>query len=247
MVYQLLVIAAALALGGLVKGVTGAGIAFVPLPVIASFFGVPFAIAVMIVPTVVTNLWQIRQHWGARHGLGYLTGLFVMAAVGIAVGTWLLTRLPADVLGATLATVIALYIVLRLVRPHWQVADRYARPAAPWVGLASGILQGTTGISAPVSITFLSSIRLSRPQFVFAASMLFISFAAIQLPALTLAGILTWQRALLSCLAVLPVLIAMPVGNWIGSRVSQQRFDQLILVLLAGIAAKLFYDAGVFG
>jgi len=246
-VYELLVIFAALALGGFVKGVTGAGTPILAVPVLASFFGVPFAIAIMIVPTIVTNLWQIAQHWNERHGLGYLGWLFVMAAVGIAAGTWLLTALPANVLGLALAIVVALYVVLRLVRPDWHIPDKPARRLVPWVGFASGLLQGATGISAPVSITYLSSIRLTRGQFIFAVSTLFISFTAMQLPALTVAGILIWRRLLLSCLALLPVLVALRLGNALGTRLSPRTFDRVILGLLAVIAAKLVYDAALAG
>ncbi len=114
---------------------------------------------------------------------------------------------------------------------------------APASGFVSGLLQGATGISAPVSITFLSSLGLGRSGFVFAISTLFVSFSVVQVPSLALAGILTWDRLLLSALALVPILIAMPLGGWLASRISREAFDRLVLALLAVIAAKLVYDA----
>jgi hypothetical protein len=247
MALELLLIFAALALGGLVKGVTGAGVPVVAVPVLAAFFDVPFAIAMMIVPTIVTNLvqmWQFRRH---RSGPGYLVWMFVLAGVGIAAGTWLLTELPEAILGNALGVVVVLYIALRLSRPDWRLAPATARRLAPAAGLASGLLQGATGISAPVSITFLNAIGLTRGGFVFAISTLFVSFAAVQLPALVLAGILTGERALLSAAALVPVLLAMPVGGWLAARLTPRGFDRVILALLAVIAVKLFYDSGLIG
>ena len=245
MIGEYIIIFVALALSGLVKGALGAGLPVIAVPVLASFFDVPFAVAIMMVPSVVTNIWQVWQFRRERIGLGWLVGLCLLAGVGIAIGTWLLASLPSATLGLILAVVVAAYIVVRLTRPHWYIPVAVAARVAPVVGLVSGFLQGATGISAPVSITFLSSIGFRRPQFVFAISTLFVSYAVVQIPSLALAGILTWHRALLSALALIPIMLAMPVGGWLAARMSRQTFDRLVLVLLAVIAAKLVYNAFV--
>ena len=213
------------------------------VPVLATFFDVPFAIAMMVVPTVVTNVWQVWQFRRHRTGLGWLTGLCVAAGIGIAVGTWLLANLPSHVLGVILAVVVVAYIAMRLARPHWHIPLGVAARIAPVVGLVSGFLQGATGISAPVSLSFMSALGFSRPQFVFAVSTLFVSYSAVQVPSLVATGILTGHRLLLSALAFLPVLAAMPAGNWLAGRLSRDTFDRLLLALLAVIAAKLVYDS----
>ncbi len=240
---EYVVIFSALALSGLVKGALGAGLPVVAVPVLASFFGVPFAIAMMVVPTVVTNIWQLWQFRRHRTGLSWLAGLCLAAGVGIAVGTWLLASLPGHILGIILAVVVVAYIALRLARPHWHIPLALAARIAPAVGLVSGFLQGATGISAPVSITFVSSVGFSRPQFVFAISALFVSYSVVQVPSLIATGILTWHRLLLSGLAFLPILVTMPAGNWLAGRLSRQAFDRLLLGLLAVIAVKLVYDS----
>ena len=240
---EYIVIFAALALSGLVKGALGAGLPVVAVPVLAAFFDVPFAIAMMVVPTVVTNIWQVWQFRRQRTGLGWLVGLCISAGVGIAIGTWLLANLPSHVLGVILAVVVVMYVVVRLVRPHWHIPLAAAARIAPAVGLVSGFLQGATGISAPVSLSFMSSLGFSRPQFVFAVSTLFVSFSVVQVPSLIATGILTWHRLLLSALAFVPILVTMPVGNWLAGRLSRQAFDRLLLALLAVIAVKLVYDS----
>lgn len=247
MTQDLIIIFAALALGGFVKGATGAGMPIVAVPVLASFFDVPFAIAIMVVPTIVTNLWQISKFREERHAVLWLKWMWIMAGLGIVAGTWLLTSVSSDMLSAALGVVVILYIILRLSRPQWHIKPGTARRAAPTAGLISGLLQGATGISAPVSITFLTSIQLARPQFVFAISVLFVGFALVQLPVLAFAGVLTWERAAYSALALIPVAVAMPVGGWVGARLSHRAFDRVILLVLAAIVIKLFVDAGLFG
>ncbi len=247
MVQEVIIIFAALAFGGFVKGATGAGMPVAAIPVLASFFGVPFAIAIMIVPVIVTNVMQMVQFRSEWPAVGWLRWMWLLAGLGIVIGTWLLTTVPEAGLNVALATVVLIYVVLRLAKPDWHVPAAMARRVAPAVGFVSGMLQGATGISAPISITFLTSIRLTRPQFVFAVSTLFVTYAAVQLPSLIVAGILTFERAAYSTAALVPVLIAMPAGRWLAARLDQRGFDRLILILLAGIAVKLFAESGVFG
>jgi uncharacterized membrane protein YfcA len=229
------------------KGATGMGLPLVAVPALAAFLGVPYALAVMTVPVLTTNAWQVWRLRGHRHGLGFLAILLAGSVFGVAMGTWLLVSLPAETLALMMSVVIFVYVAVRLLRPDFRVSIALGRKMSPLVGVAAGVLHGSTGISAPVAVTFVSSLRLSRPQFVFAVSTLFLGFTVTQVPTLAAAGVLTADRALVSALAVPPVLLMMPVGQWLAEKLSAQAFDRLILAALVGIALKLIYDSGVFG
>ena len=99
------------------------------------------------------------------------------------------------------------------------------------------------GVSAPASITFLHALKLGRPTFIFTISILFVTFSAVQVVTLGMAGILTPARMLVSLLAMIPILLAMPVGAWIGRRLPPHAFDRAVLMLLGVLAAALFVDA----
>jgi uncharacterized membrane protein YfcA len=245
MIIELLVIFTALVTGGALKGATGMGIPVIAVPALAAFFGVPFAIAVLIVPVLVTNswqAWQFRSHWP---GLTFLPRLLVSAVLGILVGTWLLTTLPGNLLSLGLGLSTIVYVLLRLARPELAIGPAAARRWAAVVGAVAGALQGATGVSAPVSVTFANGMRLSRPQFVLTVSALFLAFVLTQIPALMLAGLLTWERMLYSVVALLPVAAGMPIGARLARLLSPQAFDRLILIVLVAIAMKLFWDAGL--
>jgi len=243
---QIVVVCLFLALGGIMKGATGMGTPVIAVPALAAYFDVPFAIAILVVPNIATNGWQVLHYRAERHNLPFVGRFAVAGSLGALIGTLLLIELPGDILSLGLAAIIILYIGLRLAHPTWRVTPRLARIASAPIGLISGILQGATGISAPVSATFLNAMQLARPQFMLAISALFIGFVVIQLPALAIAGILTWDRLLLSVLAVLPIAAAMPAGAWLARTLNPQTFDRVVLVFLAGMAAKLIYDSGLF-
>jgi uncharacterized protein len=239
----LLIVAAALGLGGFIKGATGMGLPLVSVPALAAFLGVPHALAILTVPLIITNAWQAWRFFPHRGGTGFLKRLLPAGAVGIGLGTWALANLRVETLSLALALLILIYIGLHLTRPNLRIPGRIAPALSPGVGLVAGLLQGSTGISAPVSITFLHALRLTPQAFVFAVSALFLLFASVQLVTLALAGIMTWRRFLEGLIALLPIVLAMPIGAWASSLLSRRAFDRIILLLLAAMALKLFFES----
>ena len=236
---SLALMALAIGAGAFVKGVTGAGLPVIAVPVLAIFFGVPHAIAIMVVPVLLTNGWQIIEHRGARGEFAFLPWLLVPAVPGIVAGTWLLTELPERQLSAAVGGIIVCYIALRLINPSFALSGRLGGRLAPLIGFIAGALQGSTGISAPASVTFLHALRLSREAYIFSISSLFLIFSMTQVPALSLAGILTWPVFLEGLMAIVPAVVMLPVGAFVGRRIRREVFDKIVLLLLAVIALKL--------
>ncbi|MFC0013210.1 sulfite exporter TauE/SafE family protein [Devosia nitrariae] len=244
--FELAVVFTCLACGGILKGATGAGAPILAIPAMAAFHDVRFAIVIMTVPNLITNLlqaWQNRKH---RLQASFLVPFLLSAAIGVVLGTWALVRFDSRTLSLVVALAVLLYLVLRVTRASWQLSTPLAlRLAAPF-GFMSGVVQGSAGISAPVSLSFLNAMQLERLTFMSTVSMLFVTFVAVQLPALAFAGVLTPSGFLLSCAALLPMLVGMSFGASISRTVSRQAFDRLIMLLLAVLAAKMLWDALVF-
>jgi len=243
MFVEIAVISVCLALGGVLKGATGAGGPILAIPALAAIFDVPFAVAILIMPNFATNAWQVSHYRGSRPATAFLLLFIGGGAIGAVAGTWLLASLTSDTLLAVLGLCVLLYIALRLARPHFRLPDAVARGLAWPAGFGGGVLQGATGLSAPIALTFLNAVRLERPVHMFTISTLFLVFVIVQLPALGYAGILTPERLMLSTLAVVPTVLAMPLGKYLGSRLPAWAFDRLILALLAVLAIKMLADA----
>lgn len=236
----LIVILVGLGLGGFIKGAIGLGLPLVTVPALAAFLGVPHALAIMMVPLVLTNAWQLWQFRKHREGTEFLVRLLPAGMIGIAIGTWALTFLPAQTLSLMLAVMIVVYIALSLSRPDMRIPPKVALGMSPFIGLAGGALQGSTGIAAPVSVTFIHALRLGREQFIFAVSAMFLLFTVTQSSALAVAGILTFERFVQGWLALIPIALAMPLGNLAARRFSRKTFERAIIVLLAIISIRLF-------
>jgi uncharacterized membrane protein YfcA len=118
-------------------------------------------------------------------------------------------------------------------------ARRLALPA----GAVAGLLQGATGISAPVSITFLNSIRLGREGFIAAISTFFVTFTTVQAIAIWWNELIRPGEIWIGLAALLPVTLAMPAGAWLGRRMAPATLDRVILAILTVLAGKLVFDA----
>ena len=235
----------ALALGGLLKGATGAGAPVIAVPVIAAFFDIRIAVAVMAAPNLMTNLWQAASYRANRVEGAFTWAFALGGGAGAILGTVLLANLPATLLQLVMAAIVLAYVTLRLARPHMRLRMDHAERAAVPVGLAAGALQGAAGISAPISVTFLNAIRLGRDSFIFTIAVFFATMGLVQVPALWAYGLLPPAMLGLSAVAVLPMLAAMPVGRWLARSISPEAFDRIILAFLTLLALRLIWTAFV--
>ena len=239
----LLAICVALSLGGLLKGATGMGTPVVAVPVMAAFVDVKLAVIIMVIPNLLTNLWQLRQFGQHRLREGFAMRFAIGGTIGAFIGTLLLVALPAQALSLILAAAIMLYIALRLLRRDFKLPFDIANRAALPASTAAGILQGAAGISAPIAVSFLNAMRLERPAFIATISLFFAAMSLVQIPTLLWFNLFTPSTLLLACAALIPIFAAMPIGSWLAQRWSARRFDITILVLLSLLAIRLIWGA----
>ncbi|MXX88440.1 MAG: sulfite exporter TauE/SafE family protein [Boseongicola sp. SB0677_bin_26] len=237
----LLLATTAILLGGFLKGATGAGAPVVGVPILASIFDVQLAVAVFSVLNLFSNVWHsyaYRKHLGPFR---LVYGFAMAGSVGAIAGSVLLASLPTDVLMASLAAMVLAYILLRLFQPDWVLSRSAGMRLVPYVGIAGGLMQGAGGISAPVSVTFLNAMRLSREEFIATISVFFVTMSVVQIPSLAYLGILTIDHTLMAMAATIPMFLSMPIGELAARYMSKAVFDRVILALLAVIAVRLIW------
>lgn len=240
---ELLIIVLAIALGAFIKGATGSGLPQLAIPVMAIFLGVERSVVVMAIPGLVSNawmLWTLRSHLRETRDLPVLLSTGLLGAVG---GTWLLKELDPRILAGTLAGIIVVYVVLRLTRPTLELAPSTTRVLSPAIGLAAGTLQGSTGISGPLLVTYLHSYRLDPRVYMVALVTMFQVFGAAQAITLVGLGLFTPSRVAEGLLALIPMAVALPAGARAARRASPRAFDTWVLLLLVATATKLAHTA----
>lgn len=239
----LIVIGMGLFLGAILKGATGAGLPIIAIPTIAAFYDVRVAVVLLVIPNFVTNTWQIRKF--KTHNLdNHLARNFALSGIlGAGIGTLLLAFLSLMLLKLLIAIVVFSYVVLRLLRPSYKLSMKLMQRWVFVAGTIAGVLQGAVGLSSPITITFLHAGKLSRPTFIYIASLFFAGMCLIQLPLQSALGLMSWEMAMLSTLALIPIFLGLPIGERVGRMLSTIVFDRLILLLLSVLAIKMLVDS----
>jgi len=239
----LIAVTIALLLGGTLKGAIGMGSPVIAVPVMASFFDVRLAVVIMVIPNLLTNLWQLYNFRNDQLPGGLKWVFATAGCIGALLGTMMLANFPAEVLIIIVATAVFLYIGLRLFAPTLTLAQPLATQLAGPFGILAGVLQGAAGISAPISVSFLNAMHLSRAAFIPTISLFFVGMSFVQIPMMVHSGLMTQQLLILGIAALVPLLVGMPIGSFLTRSISPEAFDRVILVVLALLALKLLIDA----
>lgn len=240
---QLLVVFGSVLLGALLKSTSGIGMPFVTIPAISLVASIEEAVVVGALPNLALNLalmWTQRREWPKTRDLQRLS---IFAFVGGIVGTFLLVALPERPLIAALILVVLGYVVLRIVSPQFTIGPQTSHRWAPVVGSAAGVMQGAVGISGPIVVSWIQSMRLERHAQILAVTTMFAVAGAAQFPVLVASGEVQglWLITLAACV---PTLATVPLGTRIRDRLSSTAFDRFVLGLLVlssiGLAWRTF-------
>jgi uncharacterized membrane protein YfcA len=237
----IIAILVAFSLGGILKGATGAGAPIITIPVIAAFYDVRIAVIIMVIPNLLTNIGQLYQFRKTILPKFFTLSFAIGGGIGAFLGTILLANLSIKILTLSVAFIVIVYILLKLSVPSWKLTYEKAKKLVFLMGSLGGILQGTAGLSAPISITFLNSMKLERNQFIPTISVYFGVMSIFQMPTLYYYNFLNLEIILVSCISTLVLLSFMPIGSWIAKSVSKESFDKITLILLGFIAFRIIY------
>ena len=231
----------AFALGGILKGATGAGAPIITIPVIAAFYDVRIAVIIMVIPNLLTNIGQLYQFRKTILPSFFTISFALGGGIGAFLGTILLVSLPIKILTLSVAIIVIIYILLKIAVPSWKLVYGKAKKLVFIMGAGGGILQGSAGLSAPISITFLNSMKLERNQFIPTISVYFGVMSIFQMPTLYYYDFLNIEIIIVSVMSTIVLMCFMPLGSWIAKSISKETFDKVTLILLGFIALRIIY------
>ena len=195
----------------------------------------------MVIPNLLTNIGQLYQFRKTIMPRFFTVSFALGGGLGALLGTILLANLSIKTLTLAVAFIILIYISLKLIIPTWKLNYTKAKKLVFLMGAGGGVLQGAAGLSAPISLTFLNSMKLERNQFIPTISVYFGVMSLFQMPALYFYKFLNIETLIISCLSTIVLMLFMPLGSWIAKSISKETFDKLILILLSFIALRIIY------
>lgn len=236
-------IAATFLLAGAVKGVIGLGLPTVNLGILTAAFDLPTAMALLIVPSFVTNAFQASVGGNARAIFARIWPFLLMATATVWVGASALTRVDLDLLSGLLGFLLIAYATINLVGLRLVISASDETWAGPVFGVANGVLTGMTGSFVVPGVMFLQAIGLSRDMLIQAMGMLFTASTVALALALRNNELLTGAQSVLSVLALAPALIGMVAGQAVRKRLSETRFRQVFFISILVLGGYIVLGA----
>lgn len=241
--FQIAVAVAAFLIAGIVKGAVGIGQMTTAVAILGLGLDLRAAVPLLIVPALVSNLWQSARGTDApgmlrRFGLANACG-----GAGIVLGTAMLYALDPGLMSLTLGALVALYAILNLAKFDPAAPRMVERWGTPPVAFASGVLTGATGSLHLLLAAWFAALRLPRAAYVQAVGLTFLIASLFWAASLAWQGALSGRSLLWSAAALVPTFAGMALGAALRDRVSERAFRTGLMLFLLILALSLIWKA----
>lgn len=231
---------------GTVKGSVGIGLPTMAMGLMTLFIDPRSAIAILLLPMLLSNLWQVYRAGEVVRAARTYTPFAVCLALFVGITVFVTRDVNDNILLGVLGLIIVGFVVVSLTKWAPQIGDRYDRRAQIGFGTIAGVMGGLTAIWAPPMAIYLAARQVSKDEFVRATGLL-ITFGSLPLLAGYVAqGVLTLPLFIVSAGVLVPTFAGFAVGEKLRHRLSESGFRKLLLGVFLLMGLNLLRRA-VFG
>lgn len=224
---------------GVIKGAVGFAMPLILVSGISSLTDPKLAIAAMLIPTVVSNVFQTFRQGvapaieAAKEYWRYLLTVCIFIFLSAQLVPYISSQVFYLVLGIPVVTLS----VLQLAGVQMSVAPEN-RNLAEWIlGVISGLLGGFAGTWGPTTVMYLLAINTPKAKQMIVQGVVYGAGSVTLVSAHLQSGVMNKETAPFSLL-LLPIAMA---GMWVGFRI-QDKLDQavfrrvtLVVLIIAGL------------
>ena len=211
-----------------VKGLSGFGSGLIAIPLLAFMFPLTFIVPVLGLLSYSGTLMQ-SIHLRKQVVWRDMLPLIPFSLLGIFIAIWLLVNVDANKLVMALGVFVLLYSIYSLLPLPVHAGGRQWAIAAGCCGGMVGALFGTGG---PFYVAYLKMRQLDKGPFRATIAMIFLVDGGARIVGYSISGLYTLQTLWLSLILFPVLLFGMYMGHHLHVRIDQQRFNQVISVLL---------------
>ena len=215
-------------LAGTVKGVIGLGLPTVSMGLLGLAMLPAQAAALLIIPSTITNLWQLAFGGHLSALLKRLWPMLLLIFLGTGFGTLWLGMSGGSWVGHALGGALLVYALSGLFLPTLKVKPETERWLGPLCGVITGVMTSATGVFVIPAVPYLQALGLS-----------------FTVSTLALAAGLAWRGTLgggeinASLLALVPALLGMWLGQALRRRISAVLFKRVFFIGMALLGGHL--------
>ena len=228
-------------IAGFAQGLTGFGFGLIAMPLLLLMMDLKTAAGLTVILNVAACLLTFAstsKHYTFGQGMGLTIG----ACVGVPVGIFALVRLDSILLLRLLGAVMILFSANELLLAGSQRSFRLSPRLGFPLGLVSGGLTGAFGMGGPPVVAYTYSQPWGKEEIVAVLQVVFLLSTLLRMILLGTAGLLAGPVLRAGAWSLLPMLLAIVVGQKFFARISQPRLKRLTFIFLGlmGIKYLLF-------
>lgn len=239
----IVIVVSVFVLAGLVKGVVGLGLPTLSMGLLAGVMPPAQAAVILILPSFLTNAWQM---WDGA-ALGRLLRRLWPLQLGVTAGTLSvpvsLVTLNANVASAGLGAALMVYAALGLLAVPLSVPHRGEMFLSGATGLVTGAITAATGVFVFPAVPYLQALSLKKDELVQALGLSFTVSTVALFLRLMMEGSFAIERLpagwIMLLLPLPAALLGMAVGQKLRGRVGEKGFKRLFFAGLLLIGAYM--------
>jgi uncharacterized membrane protein YfcA len=237
--YEISFVAAVFIIAGIVKGVIGLGLPTIAMGLLAALLTPSQAAAILVVPALLTNVWQMLDGPALRALFLRLWPMLICALLGTLPAAGILTKANARLSTALLGGILMAYALIAFIGVEFKVSRRAETILGPLIGLTTGVINGATGIFVVPGVPYVQALNFSKDELVQALAIsAFVSSAALTL-GLGLNHGLGGTVAVPAMVALGGAFSGMAIGKFLRSRLSGTAFRWTVLSGLLLLGASM--------
>ena len=233
----------AILLAGLLKGIIGVGFQTVGIAFLTVITNLPNAISLLLIPSLVTNLWQAGAGGELFTILIRLWPLIITASMMVWFGSIALTSVSLSYLSALLGVLLIIYSTFSLFGLRFEVKTKNEWWLAPFIGLINGVLTGMTGIFVVPCVFYFQAIGFRKDTLIQSMGVLFTALTLMLIVSLKTKNILTLELSGWSALAIIPAITGVFFGQRIRKRISEAIFKKIFFSCLIMLGIFITYNS----
>lgn len=237
----LLIGAGGMLVAGTVKGFTGLGLPTVAMALLTLGMDPRTAIALILVPMLASNLWQMLRGGMLRQIARTYWRFALVLMVTVTVSAWASQGVSDRAILVLLGVMILLFTFFSWRKLVPEIPARRMRLVEVIAATIAGGIGGMTAAWAAPMAIYLTARRVAPTEFVQASGFLITAGSIPLLASYYAIGHTDAELTLLSLALLVPTLAGFAVGEALRHRTNPERFRAILLIVFLGLGLQLIY------
>lgn len=229
---------------GFVKGVVGFAMPLVLISGLTMFIAPEFALAGLILPTLVSNVMQsLRQGPSAAWESIKLFRVFlIVGAITLVIAAQFVRIVPDQILKLVIGILVVFFVALQLTGYRFRLTRRTVASEAA-VGGVAGVMGGMSGVWGPPTVAYLTALDTPKYDQMRIQGVIYGMGSVALVGAHLGSGVLRAETWPFSATLILPAAFGMWIGGKVMDKIDQNLFRRATLFVLLVAGANLIRRA----